>query len=127
MKEPEKRIHTRVAVDAYISATLTTDKTQAERIFTSKDIGPEGIFLMSSKTFPIGTTVSLKIHTPSTVKPINVEAEVVRIARDEKSQVTGMGLVFLKMNEVQKKELCKHLYLAYHYVEAVKRQDSPGR
>lgn len=116
MQELEKRRHIRVAVDAYVSATLTTDKTQAERTFTSKDIGPEGIFLVSSETFPVGTIVKLKIHTPSTVKPINVEAEVVRIARDENSHVTGMGLIFLQMNEEAKKELFKHLYLAYHYV-----------
>ena len=119
MQESEKRKHTRVAVDAYISATLTTDKTQAERTFTSKDIGPEGIFLVSSETFPVGTVVKLK--TPSTVKPINVEAEVVRIARDENSRITGMGLIFLQMSEEEKKELFKHLYLAYHYVEADKK------
>ena len=118
MQESEKRRHIRVAVDAYISATLTTDKAQTEKIFTTKDIGPEGIFLVSSETFPIGTIVKLKIHTPSTVKPINVEAEVVRIARDENSHVTGMGLIFLQMGIEEKKELFKHLYLAYHYVDA---------
>lgn len=123
MQEPEKRNSTRVAVDAYISAVLTTDKTRSERIFTSKDIGPEGIFLLSNKIFPVGTMVNLKINTPSTFKPINVEARVVRIARDENSQVTGMGLIFLKMSEAEKKELLKHLYLAYHYVEADKKAE----
>jgi c-di-GMP-binding flagellar brake protein YcgR len=122
MQESEKRSYTRVAVDAYISATLTTDKTQMEKIFTTRDIGPEGIFLVSGETFPIGTVVNLKIHTPSTVKPINVEARVIRIARNENSQVTGMGLIFLPMSEEEKKELFKHLYLAYHYVETDKKQ-----
>lgn len=124
MQELEKRRHIRVAVDAYISATLTTDKTQAERAFTSKDIGAEGIFLVSSETFPVGAIVKLKIHTPSTVKPINVEAEVVRIARDENSHVIGMGLIFLQMSEEEKRELFKHLYLAYHYVETDKKERS---
>lgn len=123
MQDSEKRMHTRVAVDAYISATLTTDKAQMEKIFTSKDIGPEGIFLASNETFPVGTIVKLKIHTPSTVKPINVEARVVRIARDENSQVTGMGLIFLQMSAEEKKELFKHLYLAYHYVEKGKEAE----
>ncbi len=110
-----RRRYMRVGVDAYILATLTTDKTAGERIFTTKDIGPEGIFLISNESFAVGTILNLRIHTPTTSEPINAQAEVVRIAKDENSRVIGMGLVFIQMGEEDKKELFKHLYLAYHY------------
>ena len=112
-----KRKHTRIAVDAYVSATLTTDGAHAERIFTTKDISPEGIFLVSSESFPLGTILNLRIHTPSTIEPIDVEAKVIRVAKDENLRVIGMGLVLIKMSEEVEKELVKHLYLAYHYID----------
>lgn len=112
-----RREHIRVEVDAYISATLTTDKAAGERIFTTRDISPEGIFLASTEAFPIGTILNLKVHTPTTLEPINLEARVVRIAKDENSRVSGMGLIFSKISQSDKKELLKHLYLAYHYTE----------
>jgi c-di-GMP-binding flagellar brake protein YcgR len=112
-----KRTHTRVAVDAYVSATLTTDATCAEKIFTTKDISPEGIFLVTKDKYPLGTILNLRIHTPSTLKSINVEAEVVRIAHDENSSATGMGLALINVPAAVREELLKHLYLAYHYVE----------
>jgi len=117
----DKRIHMRVAVDAYVSATLTTDGVHAERIFTTKDISPEGIFLVSNESFPLGTILNLLIHTPSTMEPINVEAEVIRVAKDKNLRVIGMGLVLINMSEEEKKELVKHLYLAYHYTETDKK------
>ena len=80
-------------------------------------MSPEGIFLVSSESFPLGTILNLKIHTPSTLKPINAEAEVVRVAKDENLRVMGMGLVLFKMSENDKKELFKHLYLAYHHTD----------
>ena len=112
-----KRKHTRVGVDAYVSATLTTDGAHAERIFTTKDISPEGIFLVCNESFPPGTILNLRIHTPSTLEPIDVEAKVVRVAKDENLRVIGMGLVLIKMSEEAEKELVKHLYLAYHYLD----------
>jgi c-di-GMP-binding flagellar brake protein YcgR len=112
-----KRRHTRIAVDAYVSATLTTDGAHAERIFTTKDISPEGIFLVCNESFPVGTILNLSIHTPSTIEPINVEAKVIRVAKDENLRVIGMGLVLIKMSEGVEKELVKHLYLAYHYLD----------
>ena len=112
-----KRKHTRVAVDAYVSATLTTDGAHAERIFTTKNISPEGIFLVSNESFPLGTILNLRIHTPSTLEPINAEARVARVAKDENLRVIGLGLVLINMSEEVKKELLKHLYLAYHYID----------
>ncbi|MDP3732868.1 MAG: PilZ domain-containing protein [Candidatus Omnitrophota bacterium] len=111
----ERRKHKRVEVDAYVSATLTTNGAQAERIFTSKNIGPEGMFLVSNESFPTGTILNLRIHTPSTLEPINVEAKVIRVAKDENLRVIGMGLAFIKISENDQKELLKHLYLAFHY------------
>ena len=113
-----RRKHTRVGVDAYISATLTTDKSAGEKIFTTKDIGPEGIFLECREPFSIGTILNLRIHTPSTLEPINAQARVIRIAKDENSKTIGMGLIFTEMEEEVKKELLTHLYLAYHYMES---------
>jgi len=113
-----KRKHTRVAVDAYVSATLTTDGAHAERIFTTKNISPEGIFLVSNESFPLGTILNLRIHTPSTLEPINAEARVVRVAKDANLRVIGLGLVLINMSEEVKKELLKHLYLAYHYIDS---------
>lgn len=110
-----RRKHMRVGVDAYISATLTTDKDNAERIFTTKNMSPEGIFLVSNESFPVGTILNLMIHTPSTMEPINAQARVARIAKDENLNTVGMGLIFIEMSEDVKKELLKHLYLAYHY------------
>jgi len=112
-----KRKHTRVGVDAYICATLTTDKSAVEKIFTTRDIGPEGIFLECREAFPIDTILNLKVHTPTTLEAINVQAKVIRIAKDEHSRTIGMGLIFTEMEEAVKKELLKHLYLAYHYTE----------
>lgn len=114
----ERRIHARIVVDAYVLATLTTeDKTPEERIFTTKDINPEGIFLLSSESFPVGTILKLNVHTPTTLHSINVEAKVARVAKDENLHTIGMGLVFIKMSEEVKKELLKHLYLAHHYTD----------
>lgn len=113
----EKRKHARVAVDAYVSVTFTTDKSQAEKMFTTKDISPEGIFLVSNETFPVGTILNLRIHTTTTMEPINTLAKVVRIAKDQKLRIVGMGLVFIQISEKDKKELLKHLYLAYHYTD----------
>lgn len=113
-----RRKHVRVKVDAYILANLTTDKTSSERIFTTKDMSPEGIFLATGEAYPVGTILNLQVHTPTTVKPIKLEAKVKRIARDENSRVTGMGLSFTGVNEAEKKELLKHLYLAYYYTES---------
>jgi len=113
----EKRKHVRVAVDAYVWVTLTTDKDDAEKIFTAKDISPEGIFLVSNETFPAGTILNLRIHTPTTLEPINTAAEVVRTAVDKNLGINGVGLVFIQISEKDKKELLKHLYLAYHYTD----------
>lgn len=117
MDDTERRKHSRVAIDAYISATLTTDKNAGERIFTTKDIGPEGIFLVCKESFPLGTILNLRVHTPTTLEPINAQAKVIRIAKDESLNTIGMGLIFIQMSEDVKKELLKHLYLAYHYTE----------
>ncbi len=111
----ERRKHTRVGIDAYISATLTTDKDTSERLFTTKDIGPEGIFLVCRDCYPVGTILNLRVHTPTTLEPINVQAKVVRLAKDENLNDIGMGLIFMEMSDDVKKELFKHLYLAYHY------------
>jgi len=116
-KTGERRKFTRVVLDAYITATLTIDKAPQERLFMSKDIGPEGIFLVNNESFPLGTIFKLRIHTPTTSKPIDVEAKVIRIQKDENSQVMGMGLAFTQIKETDKKELLRHLYLAYHYVK----------
>ncbi len=113
----ERRKYTRVALDAYITATLTEDKTAQERLFMSRNMSPGGIFLVSSEAYPMGTILKLKIHTPTTLKPIAVEAKVVWIAKDNNLQVMGVGLVFIKINETDKKELVKHLYVAYHYLK----------
>ncbi len=113
----ERRKYTRVALDAYITATLTEDKTAQERLFMSRNMSPGGIFLVSSEAYPMGTILKLKIHTPTTLKPIVVEAKVVWIAKDENSKVMGVGLVFIKISETDKKELVKHLYVAYHYLK----------
>ena len=117
IKTGERRKFTRVALDAYITATLTENKTSQERLFMSKNMSPGGIFLVSNESFPLGTILNLRIHTPTTLKPINVEAKVIRIAKDENSKVMGMGLAFTQISETDKKELVKHLYLAYHYLK----------
>jgi len=114
--ELDRRKHTRVGIDAYISAYLTTDKNAAERIFTSKDMSPEGIFLVCKECFSVGTILNLRINTPTTLEPINVQAKVVRLAKDDNLNTIGMGLIFMEMNDGVKKELLKHLYLAYHYI-----------
>jgi len=116
-RDIERRKHMRVEVDAYISATLTTDKNAGERIFTTKDIGPEGIFLVCKECFPVGTILNLRVHTPTTLEPINVQAKIIRIAKDENLNTIGMGLIFIQMSEDVKKKLFKHLYLAYHYTD----------
>lgn len=116
-KTGERRKFTRVVLDAYITATLTIDKAPQERLFMSKDIGPEGIFLVSRESFPLGTILNLKIHTPTTLKPIDAEAKVIRIQKEADSRVMGMGLVLIQISETDKKELFKHLYLAYHYLK----------
>jgi len=110
-----RRRHTRVGLDAYVLATLTTDKDEAEQIFTTRDMSPEGIFLECKESSPVGTVLNLRIHTPSTLEPINVQAKVVRIAKDENLRTIGMGLIFFDVNEKNRNELFKHLYLAYHY------------
>ncbi|MDD4939878.1 MAG: PilZ domain-containing protein [Candidatus Omnitrophica bacterium] len=107
----ERRKHSRVDIDAYVSATLTTDRPGSSRMFTTRDISPEGIFLTTREIFPLGTILKLKIHTPLTTEPINAEAKVVRAGGNQ----SGMGLVFIKISEQDRKELLKHLYLAYHY------------
>ena len=113
----EKRKHIRVALDTYILATLTSEKGPQEKMFTSKDMSPEGIFLASKELFPVGTVLNLAIHAPTSLKPIHVQAEVVRVARDESSQPVGMGLVFIKMAEDDKKEILKNLYLVYQQID----------
>jgi len=123
MQGSEKRTYTRVAVDAYVLASLTTDGAYAERMFTTKDISPEGIFLAAKQAFPLGTILELKIHTPSTLKPINAEAKVIRVAQDENSRVIGIGLILINMNEEARKELFKHLYLVYHYTAIDKKAE----
>ncbi len=116
-KAVERRRFTRVALDAYISATLTDNKSFHEKLFMSKNLSPEGIFLACNESFPVGTVLSLKIHTPTTSRPIVVEAKVVRIQKDKDSHVVGMGLAFVHIDEADKKELMRHLYLAYHYLK----------
>jgi c-di-GMP-binding flagellar brake protein YcgR len=98
-----RRRHARVGLDAYISATLTTDKTAEERIFTTKDIGPDGIFIACKGCFPVGTILNLRVHTPTTLETINVQAKVIRIAKDENLNSVGMGLIFIEMSEDVKK------------------------
>lgn len=112
-----RRKHIRIGVDAYICATLTTDQFAGEKMFTTKDIGPEGIFLECREPLPIGTILNLRVHTPTTLEAINVQARVIRVAKDENSKIIGMGLIFMDMDEKVKKELLKHIYLAYHYTE----------
>ncbi len=117
----ERRKYKRVAVDAYVSATLTADKAGGERLFMTKNMSPGGIFLVSNESFPVGTILDLVIHTSTTLKPIKAQTKVVRIAKDENSHVIGMGLIFIGMNENEEKELLKHLYLAYHYTDENKK------
>jgi c-di-GMP-binding flagellar brake protein YcgR len=111
----EKRKHMRVAFDAYILASLTAEKGHTEKIFTTKNMSPEGIFLASRESLPVGTILSLTIHAPTSSSPINAQAQVVRVAKDDKDQPVGMGLVFLEMPDTDKKELLKNLYLVYQH------------
>ena len=114
----EKRRYTRVSVDAYVAATLISEDVFREKVFIGKEMSPEGIFLVSREAFALGSIMRLEVHTPTTAEPIKIEARVVRVAKDEKSQApVGVGLVFTKINEADRKELFKHLYLAYHYVK----------
>jgi c-di-GMP-binding flagellar brake protein YcgR len=116
-KKQERRKYARVTLDAYVSASLDTDKAPAERLFISKDMSPEGVFLKSKELFPVGTILKLKIHTSTTAQPINAEAKVNRVATEKNGQVTGMGLVFMRISQKDKEELLKHLYLAHHYTQ----------
>lgn len=113
----ERRKHIRVSLNAYVTTTLVLGKAPQEKLLISKDIAPEGIFLFTSEAFPMGTLFKLKIQTPTTTKQIRVEAKVVRIIKDADSRVTGVGLFFTRISDADKKELFKHLYLAYHYVK----------
>ncbi len=113
----DKRKYTRVSVDAYITATLTTEKAFQERMFISSDISPEGIFLATNEPLPLRSILNLKIYTPTMSEPIKAEAKVIRLAKDENSRVVGVGVILTKISDKDRKELYKHLYLAYHYVQ----------
>lgn len=109
----EKRKYIRVDLDTYVIATLTVERSHTEKIFTSKNMSPEGVFLVSKESFPVGTVLSLTIHAPTSLHPFHTQAEVVRVAKDDKLKPIGMGLAFLKMSDSDKKELLKNLYLVY--------------
>lgn len=112
----ERRKYLRVSVDTLINATLTTDNLFQERLFIGKDISPEGLFLLTNEGVPLRTILKLKIHTPTTLEPINAEAKVIRVAKDEYGHISGIGLILTNISKEDKKELYKHLYLVYHYV-----------
>lgn len=116
-KALERRRHTRVSLSAYVATTLVLGDTVQDKVLVSKDLAPEGVFLFTGEPFPIGTFFKLKIQTPTTTKQIEVEAKVVRIVKDADSHIIGMGLFFTRISATDRKELFKHLYLAYHYVK----------
>lgn len=116
-KFPERRKYIRVSMNAYVAATLASADISQEKVLISKDFSPEGMFLFTNESLPVGTILNLKIQTPTTREPIKVEAKVVRVAKDTNSRVIGVGLIFARISDNDKKELFKHIYLAYHHIE----------
>ncbi|MEW6100992.1 MAG: PilZ domain-containing protein [Candidatus Omnitrophota bacterium] len=114
-KPQERRKYKRIAIDAYVKATLLLGDISQDRILLSKDINPGGVFLLTDDPMPVGTLLNLKIQTPTSTGFINAQARVVRIARSSDAKSIGMGLAFTRIEDKDKEELMKHLYLGYHY------------
>lgn len=120
----EKRNHKRVLIDAYVSAALVPKDVEHEKVFIAQDASQKGIFLLTNEEFPVGTLMRIEINLPSTLKPIEIEAKVARIAKDENGKIAGVGLIFTNISEPEKKGLLKHLYLAYHSRGAQDKKNS---
>lgn len=80
----------------------------------SEDVSPEGIFLRTTREFPLGTQVVLKLHLPTMTRPFTCLSKVVRVERRGNGEIRGVGLQFMELPDTQRQLLVEHLYRSYH-------------
>ncbi len=77
-----------------------------EVAFTVREVSRSGIFLYTAKPpAEVGALLTLKLAITAGIKPVTLQAKLVRVANDEGGAVLGMGLKFVDLTESTTKQL----------------------
>lgn len=68
--------------------------------FISRDLSPGGVFLYTTRVYPIDAMVDLSFYVPYHHEQINVRGKIVRHSQDAGSGIVdGMGIEFVEIGE----------------------------
>ena len=91
----EKRAHTRVP----LMVKVMEPETGKEEQCFSREISVGGIFLETTKSYPIGKSLRLLFHIPGTDREVLVMGSVARVVgAGEKNHAQGVGVSFVDMD-----------------------------
>jgi uncharacterized protein (TIGR02266 family) len=104
----ERRVHPRVKFVTRVTNTYSG----VSHYYFSRDISLGGMFLETHQPYPEGTTLALEFALEGVDEKLRVEATVVRTIPpdlNDPTRSTGMGLVFDKVSDKNRKALMQFL------------------
>lgn len=88
-------IKARVDFRVMVTLNVTIESARKERfVAQTKDISASGMFVMTNRECPIGSTAFFEFALPNEPKPFCGEAKVVRIANPSGHRIEGIALQF---------------------------------
>jgi Tfp pilus assembly protein PilZ len=100
-KEVENRlcemlgIKARISIRAMVTLNVTLEDSRKERfVAQTKDLSASGMFVLSNRGYPVGSTALFEFALPNESKPFCGEARVVRVVNPSGNRVEGMALSF---------------------------------
>lgn len=109
----EKRKHPRAPIRTEITCYKTPDEIQRGTgmiIFFSRDISVGGIFIDTSISLDIRSTIYLKFQLPNSPRNIIAQGKVVRINKgDTPEQMNGIGIEFEYLDSDDRKSIADYV------------------
>jgi response regulator RpfG family c-di-GMP phosphodiesterase len=88
-------IKSRFDFRAMVTLNVTIESARKERfVAQTKDISASGMFVLSNRECPVGSTAFFEFALPNEPKPFCGEAKVVRVANPSGNRIEGMALQF---------------------------------
>jgi hypothetical protein len=98
----ERRAHARIAVPINVRVVIG----RQEQELSVRDISRRGIFLYTKQPpAGVGAVLTLKLALTAGIKPLSVQAEVIRIVMDGNRGVLGMAMRFVQQSLHQEEGL----------------------
>jgi hypothetical protein len=88
-------IKSRVDFRVMVTLNVTIENARKERfVAQTKDISASGMFVLSNRDCPVGSTAFFEFALPNEPKPFCGEAKVVRVANPSGHRIEGMALQY---------------------------------